>query len=228
MPHRRPHTGWLKPLSRMVSLAALAAVCQGAHAQAAPAASAPGGGADDAAHARAQREADKVFQWIRIHSDKPRKAAVAAPEKPAAAPVRTVAKPARPADPVVTETVQPIAPARTDVAAHAVPAPAVAAARIEPPAPPPATAPVIEEEVTLTPVLKTEPEFPASLMRTLRKGMVQVAFTVQPDGSVAQAHVVSASNARLGPAAVATVSQWRFQPVRHAQEAVVDLGFNLD
>jgi TonB family protein len=65
-------------------------------------------------------------------------------------------------------------------------------------------------------------------MRTLRKGVVQVAFTVQPDGSVAQAHVVTSSHPRLAPPAVATVSQWRFSRCGMRSRPVVDLGFNLD
>ena len=69
-------------------------------------------------------------------------------------------------------------------------------------------------------IRKTEPEFPGNLMRTLRKGMVQVSFTVQPDGSVTQPRVVSTTHPRLAQTAVATVSQWRFQPVSNAQEAV--------
>jgi TonB family protein len=216
--------------------ATLAAAGLGAHAQA----TAPAGSASASdASARAQREADKVFQWIRIHSDKPRKAAVAGtPDKPAAPVVRSAARPAAPPGTAIRETVVPLAatPApRTDVAGRSAPAQAVAVApaRVEPVAPklepaPLAAAPNLDEDMMLTPVRKTEPQFPANLMRTLRKGVVQVAFTVQPDGSVSQAHVVSSSHPRLGPTALETVTQWRFEPVRHAQQAVVDLGFNLD
>jgi TonB family protein len=212
----------------------LAATGLGAHAQPTPPAASAS--ANDAS-ARAQREADKVFQWIRIHSDKPRKAAVAGTsDKPAAPAVRSAAKPAAPPDTAIRETVVPLAatPApRLDVAARPAPAQAVAVApaHVEAPAPKPEPAPLaagVDEDVMLTPVRKTEPQFPANLMRTLRKGVVQVAFTVQPDGSVSQAHVVSSSHPRLGPTALETVTQWRFAPVRHAQQAVVDLGFNLD
>ena len=58
--------------------------------------------------------------------------------------------------------------------------------------------------------------------------MVQVGFTVQPDGSVSLPRVLSATHPRLAQTAVATVMEWRFLPVPHAQDAVVDLGFNLD
>jgi outer membrane biosynthesis protein TonB len=55
-----------------------------------------------------------------------------------------------------------------------------------------------------------------------------VAFTVQPDGTVAEPRVLSTSHPRLAQTATATVLQWRFRPLRHAQDAVVDLGFDMD
>src|SRR2546421_8078453 len=74
--HRRRHRACLTmPTSMLIVSTVLATACGAATAQvgtpspAAPAASA----ANSTADARAQREADKVFQWIRIHSDKPRK-----------------------------------------------------------------------------------------------------------------------------------------------------------
>jgi protein TonB len=245
MPHsppRRHRVGWFTQVSRCVFFTALAGAWGCAAAQAAPSAASA---VDSSPSARAQREADKVFQWIRIHSDKPRKAAAAA-DKPAPAPVK-VARPAKPADSGITETVQAMTPApatraaRVDPAAPPIPStpavttptsrpePAVAVARHEP-APPPAAPAVAspDEDMALTPIHKTEPEFPSNLMRTLRRGLVQVSFTVQPDGTVAQPQVLSSTHPRLAPAAMATVSPWRFQPLRHAQQAVVDLGFNLD
>jgi TonB family protein len=221
--------------------AALAAASGAAHSQAAPAASAPG--ADSAAVERATREANKVFQWIRIHSDKPRKASAAANaavERPVAAPAtasKVVGKPAHKADSGVTETVQapPAAAAPFGKAVDANPAPAPASTTIAaktdtaaPMLPPVNSPPVVEEDMALMPVVKTDPEFPGSLMRQLRKGVVQVSFTVEPDGSVTQAHAVSTTHPRLSPVAIATVMQWRFQPLHHAQQAVVDVGFNLD
>jgi len=224
MPNRFD-AGGLVTLSRIVSSTALALACQAALGQpVAPDSSA------SSADARAQREADKLFQWIRVHSDKPRKAAATAAEKPPA-PVRTVSRPAaKPAEPRAAEAVPAATAPRAETAAP--PAEQVAAtpaAAVQPPAPPIAVAPATpDEDEALTLVRKTDPEFSPSLMRSLRKGMVQVGFTVQPDGSVARAHVVSASHPRLGQTAVETVSQWRFQPVKNPQTAVVDLGFNLD
>lgn len=232
----------------VIAAALIAAFAGAAFAQTVPPAN--GAGPGQSASERAAKEGDKVFQWIRILSDKPRKAATApAPERApvaaatAAAPVKVAAKPAaKPADSGITETVQPLTPpasarqeqvAATKPVAAPEPAPSQAAAAATD-----ASAPLvssaaspqveIEEDVSLTPIVKAEPDFPGVLMRQLRKGLVQVAFTVQPDGSVSQVHAVTSTHPRLAPSAVATVSQWKFQPVRHAQQAVVDLGFNLD
>ena len=195
--------------------------------------------ADLSAADRAKRDAEKVFQWIRIHSDKPRKATAAAPvDKPPAAPApRSATRAARAPDGIV-ETVRelPAAP-RQDLASRPVepptPAPAPAAntspaVAVDASAPQVAAAAAVEDDVALMPVHKTEPEFPGALMRQLRKGLVQVGFTVKPDGSVTQVHAVSSTHPRLVAAAVSTVAQWKFQPLRQPQQAVVDLGFNLD
>ena len=83
-------------------------------------------------------------------------------------------------------------------------------------------------DVPLVPVAQSAPQFPLNLMRTLRKGSVQVRFTVQADGSVAEPEVLSTTNVRLNAAAMAAIGQWRFQPISRAQTGAVELGFNLD
>ena len=215
-----------------------AVVCGLAQAQTTPPASSQGTNpmADVSPSERAKRDAEKVFQWIRIHSDKPRKSAAAKDDKPAttasAAPVaKTTGKSAKTADashgePIreTTAAVVVLPTAPQPLAAPSVKSDAAANALVA--AVPPAA--IEDTDAALIPVHRTDPEFPTGLMRSLRKGMVQVSFTVQPDGSVAQAQAVSTTHARLNQAAIATVSQWRFQPLRHAQHAVVDLGFNLD
>ena len=245
---RRERVGAFDLFQRTALTAALlAGLAAAAQAQTA---AVPNTSADSAASERAKREGDKVFQWIRIHSDKPRKAAAApvAAEKPiaAAAPpaVKVVAKTAaKPTETGITETARPLstaagrsdsppAPSRTS---QPLPEPVTqqVAAKTDASAPlvaSSATSPQveIEEDVPLTPTFRSEPEFPGALMRTLRKGLVQVAFTVKPDGTVSEVHAVSSTHPRLASSAVATVEQWKFKPVRHAQQAIVDLGFNLD
>ncbi|HJV94734.1 MAG TPA: TonB family protein [Albitalea sp.] len=219
--------------TRFKSVAAstlLVALFSGARAETATPAPAPSG--DLSPTERAQRDADRVFQWIRIHADKPRKTTPVREEKAQA--VAPAAKPA--AKPVAKATATATATdastaATANRAAEPSPAKPVAntqadAALLASIAPPPAVVP--EPDAPLVPIVRTEPSFPGNLMRLLRKGMVQVSFTVEPDGSVTQAQAVTTTNPRLNQAALATVAQWRFQPLRHAQQAVVDLGFNLD
>jgi len=205
---------------------------------AAPAASASG--AEMTPAERAKRDGDKVFHWILIHAEKPRKPVVAAAKEEKPMPVVRLKAPARPAadEPAAerspasaqTAAAQPIAakppepkvePGPAPIAAP-IAAPSVTAAPVAAPA-------VIEEDVAevLKPLSQIEPSFPASLVRTLRTGQVKVMFTVLPDGSVAEPSVVGSSNPRLNPAALAAVTQWRFAPVRKPQHGLVDLGFNI-
>jgi len=228
-----------------LTVSLLAITASGAKAQTAPVAKA----ADIAASERAAKEGDKVFQWIRIHSDKPRKAATAPEKAPVAAAVPAPVKVATKASakPVEGATQEPAAQGNTaspqnelqtssgKTGAQGQPEAAttqMAAARTDAGAPMAASVASpqveIEEDVSLTPIFKSEPDFPGALMRTLRKGQVQVAFTVQRDGTVSDAHSVTSTHPRLASSAIATVAQWKFQPVRHPQQAVVELGFNLD
>lgn len=92
-----------------------------------------------------------------------------------------------------------------------------------------ATAPPEEPDDSPLALIKAdEPEFPIAVMRRLRKGTVQVRFDVMPDGTVSNAAVVNTTHRSLNEAALEAVTGWRFQPVRAARTAVVDLGFDLD
>jgi TonB family protein len=230
----------------------IAALSGGAYAEtAAPATPAPTPSGDMSPAERAQREADRVFQWIRIHSDKPRKptstrddkapassAAVKGPGRPSPKPADGASADAATARrEVARDKTEPAQPSALSSSAGTTPAPgatmngaspdsSAAGGLVAAVAPNPVAVP--EPDAPLVPVIRTEPAFPSSLMRTLRKGMVQVSFTVEPDGSVSQPQAVTSTNSRLNSAAIGTVTQWRFQPLRHAQQAVVDLGFNLD
>lgn len=91
-----------------------------------------------------------------------------------------------------------------------------------------APAPAVVDDAPLALVSGGEPEFPAIVVRKLRKGTVQVRFEVQLDGRVANASVVQTTSRSLNDAALEAVRSWRFQPVRAPRSAVVDLGFDLD
>lgn len=205
---------------------------------------------------RAQRDADKVFHWIKLNSTAPRQAAAPAP---APVPARKVAQQeapaAAPAPSPIRETVTPVAAKAAAPTAAPVNAPAVAAAAVPaaasevlpdrtplalapptatrsiaapPPVPAPAKAAEPEPDLPLELISRVEPDIPRQLLATLRNGSVHVRFDVQPDGSVRNAEAIKSNNKRLAQAAVAAVTQWRFKPVPRAREATVELGFQLD
>lgn len=202
----------------------------------ASAASAPGKGA--APSERAQRQADSVFRWIKIHSEKPRKAAETRPVvKPEPAVVvtgsssREAAK-AEPGDTKPVPTATPNSPALEPLDAAAekdtVAAPVVPVVASAPAAAPVAPAAPVEEEVVVKPIEQPKPEFPEDVMAQLGSGKVKLRFMVQPDGSVAEAEVLSTSHRRLNRAALDAIAKWRFEPIKVARPAQVELGFSLD
>ncbi len=236
-------------------LMVVASVNEPAHAQPTPTSPASAAASDLTASERAQRDADKVFKWILIHSDKPRKPTPGREEKPVVvAPLRPKPAPTRTADtatPAARGTAPGASPkalaagaATTGAAAPGSEAVPTAPAEAELAAATPAANPIggsaglaakaaaaeanPDADEPLTAVLRADPQFPPSLMRTLRTGRVQVRFTVVPDGSVGQRTVVTSSNSRLNEAALAAVAKWRFAPLRHQQEAAVEVGFDLD
>jgi TonB family protein len=201
---------------------------------------------------RAQKAADAVFHWIKVNADKgasrtqpspppPPPPAPAPTRKPAAvAAAPTPAPAAAPAQaradaPAAAPVAAPVAarsepePERTPVLlAAAAPTPepaaplAAAARAVEPP-----PAPAEEAEVPLKLLVKVNPAIPRQLQQqSFRNGVVQVQFTVAPDGSVSQAHAVKVSHSRLGTAAVDAIKQWRFAPIPKAREAAVEVAFH--
>jgi TonB family protein len=234
-------------LVNRLGLAAALTVSLAAHAQPAPSASSP------APNERAQRDADKVFQMILQHADKPRRAPAAAEPRAPAAP--TAARPAAPpaaaaaatraADPRVTASTPPAVPAEPTKLAlpdagpatgPGVPVMAVAPEAVATPvlgsaaavAPVTALAPVAvaaPRSLRLELVSSVEPEFPARLVRSLGKGSVTVSFEVRPDGSVGRTEVTSSSHRGLNEAAQAAVAAWRFKPISETMPGVVELKF---
>ncbi|HEX2012963.1 MAG TPA: TonB family protein, partial [Roseateles sp.] len=95
-----------------------------------------------------------------------------------------------------------------------------AAKAVEPPPSEPA-----EEALTL--VERVEPEFPRKLLQD-RSGSVLVRFTVRPDGTVAEAESIKASNQRLVRGVLDAVNRWRFAPIAKARSAVVEVGFRAE
>ncbi len=202
---------------------------------------------------RAKRDADKVFHWIMIQGDRTRKAPAAKDakdakeERPVATkPVRLAAPDPAPARPKAEAVAA--GPAGVDAKPAAKPAEPVApsvlpAAVVDAPKPDPArlaraepvaqtVAPAVEQSDGaphgLVALAQPAPQFPVNVMRTLRRGTVQVQFNVLTDGSVANLEVLKTTSARLNAAALEAVGQWRFQPVAKMQTGAVEVGFDLD
>ena len=88
-------------------------------------------------------------------------------------------------------------------------------------------APVPEVETALKAIEQPQPEFPRDLRNTITQGKVLLAFTVQPDGSVSAASVLSATNRKLSKPALEAVTRWRFEPIRMARATQVEIAFDL-
>lgn len=76
-------------------------------------------------------------------------------------------------------------------------------------------------EVSPQPVNYKEPEYPASLAARGAQGEAKVAFYVDADGKVRMPHVISASEPEFGAAAIAAVSNWRFNPPKQRGNSVI-------
>ena len=171
-------------------------------------------------------------------------------DRPAARPIRVAAPeaaPARPKPDAIVAAGEPSSPKPAGKPAgspNETPAPATAPVAA-PDAPtqddarvasieshPGAAAPAVEltddGPQGLVALAQPAPQFPINVMRTLRRGTVQVRFSVMTDGSVADLEVLNTTSSRLNAAALAAIGQWRFQPVSKMQTGVVEVGFNLD
>lgn len=196
---------------------------------------------------RAKRDADKVFHWIMIQGDRTRKAPAAAAkdtkdDRPAAKPTRVAAPEAGPTRSRPEATVAAATPgsskpaeAPTDAPAPSpvadAPKPNAGLARTETtPAAPAVPAVDLADHApqTLVALAQPAPQFPVNLMRTLRRGTVQVRFDVQTDGSVSNLEVLQTTSPRLNNAALEAIARWRFQPVSKMQTGAVEVGFDLE
>ena len=94
---------------------------------------------------------------------------------------------------------------------------------------PVAAAPARASRAALQLVDYVAPAIDERTRRRLRAdGEVVLAFTVNPDGSVSDLAVRSASDRALEPAALDAVSKWRYQPIASAQAHGVQIVFKRD
>lgn len=176
---------------------------------------------------RAQRQADNVMRWIKVHVDKPRSVATTPAPAPTPAPAKSAAPKPLPAtaapapeSPAVVEAAQ-APPAEVPVAAP-IPAP-LPAAQAPAPAPPPE--PVEEAEIPLQAIAQPSPNIPSNVLSSLDAGKVMIRFTVETSGKTSNVEVVSSSSRRLNAPTIAAVSEWRFQPIKVARVARVEFDF---
>ncbi|MCV2369803.1 energy transducer TonB [Roseateles oligotrophus] len=199
------------------------------------------------AEERAQKQADKVFTFIKLQSVKPAaKRAAAEPVAPSP-PVQTAsiavakvapkpqAKVAAAAEPRQLASAAALASPSLDAQRSQESQPALlasaslTAATAQPELLPQRPAPQAEPEPPALQLLtKVEPEIPRQLQADFKGGAVTVRFMVQTDGSVGQAQAVQASHKRLAMAAVTAVNQWRFAPLPAPREASVDIAFAVE
>lgn len=189
--------------------------------------------AEASAQERSQRQSDSVYRWIKLHAEPPRKAE---PVKPRPKPDATAAmarksdiRTVQPEDTPSTPDAVASAEQRTSASAQADPMRAQTpptASLPAPSAPTPAPTPLEDVEVTLKAIAQPQPEFPRELRNTVSQGKVTLAFTVQTDGTVSVPSVVTSTNRRLNRPALDAVARWRFEPIRVAQSAQVEIAFN--
>jgi TonB family protein len=83
-----------------------------------------------------------------------------------------------------------------------------------PPANPPGVFDVNKVGMRPIPIFQATPRYPSELQRAGIAGEGVVAFVVGTDGTVGDAVVVSATDARFGHAAVEAIQQWSFRPAQ--------------
>jgi TonB family protein len=178
---------------------------------------------------RAQRQADNVMRWIKVHADKPR-VAPAAPAAPTPPPAPAVTK-AAPPKAVAPAPVSP-EPQKVEVAAPPpvevpVPPPVVAPAPVAPViAPPPPPPPVEEEETPLKALAQEQPIIPRNVLASMNApGKVMVQFKVETNGSVSNVVVLNSNRTQLNKPTLAAVANWRFEPVKTPRVAQIEFAF---
>ena len=192
--------------------------------------------AEASAMERSQRQSDNVYRWIKLHAEPLRKAEPARvrpkPEstgavarKPDTSQPEAAAPQARPE--ALAGVDKPVTSAQAEALLEATPTGASVAASATASAPLAPAATVSEVEVALRAIAQPQPEFPRELRSTVTQGKVLLAFTVQPDGSVSEPTVLNTTNRRLSKPALEAVAQWRFEPIRIARIAQVEIAFDL-
>jgi protein TonB len=185
---------------------------------------------------RSQRQSDSVYRWIKLHAEPQRKTDPARVRPKPESTSAVARKPeASPADAAVPQTTieasvnvdKPVTTAQAEALLEAAPTGAGVSTSASVAAPFAPVTPVPEVEVALKAIAQPQPEFPRELRTTTTQGKVMLAFTVQPDGSVSSPAVLNTTNRKLNKPALEAVAKWRFEPIRVARAAQVEIEFDL-
>lgn len=226
---------WVAYTVRFTALG-IATAGSSAYAQLVPSVSAASAPATNSME-RAQRQADNVMRWIKVHADKPRAApAPTVKSNEPVAPVASVAKPVaapKPAPPTLSPPTIAVEPAKP----VEIPIPPVTN-------PPVATSPQVPAPQTITPSMPTAPEeqetdddeplkvktqtlpdIPRNLRNSLTTARVLAEFTIETSGRTSKIQILNSSNRRLNEPTVSAISSWTFEPIKQARTQQVEFDF---
>jgi TonB family protein len=82
-----------------------------------------------------------------------------------------------------------------------------------------------EVESDRRPITRIEPEYPETLKRLYIGGVVRVATTVAPNGTVENAELLG-GNPVLGQSAMKAIKQWKYSPTNTKEKLIVKLTFD--
>jgi len=178
------------------------------------------------AHAPALPRLRESLRVAQEKADRDEGARIAEAAKPVAPPAAAPAAPAT----ALARTVSPGAPLSAATPANAAPPPAPEPVAPKEPTPPPVVAARTEPAPTALPRLLRDaaPRYPLAARNRRIEGSVQVAFTIQPDGSVTDVRTVSAQPEGLfEQAALAAAARWQFEATPRRVSTTRTLTFQL-
>ena len=178
----------------------------------------------------AKRRAMGPLRIIRQTSDQRRQAApTPAPEvKPTPVSAAPAPAPARPRnEPAVVERAAAVVEVPEPAPVIVAPVPAPAPVQVAKPAPVP-TPPPAPRNMDLIPISQDPPVLSRALLRENPRGIVKVAFDINPDGRTGDVQVISSTNRRLNTVATEAVAKWRFKPIDESVRVDIDLNFTPD
>lgn len=169
----------------------------------------------------------EVSSLLRDQAARATAASVATPPAPSAAPSAVTRPPTPPAIlATATTTVPEAAPPPVPSASPPMPAAVQEAPR---PASVPAPSPRVAQGARTPRLLQdAQPRYPLPALRARIEGQAEVAFTIQPDGSVRDVRLLSStSDGMFDASALAVAQRWRFEATGQAHASSRTVRFRL-